>query len=66
MSEFDWIETERAARKPVAVEIDRYSLTAIIDAVHCANRFHEDGGFILWAHDLTSGISQRVILKPKQ
>ncbi len=57
---------EIEATKPVTAEIDAASLCSIKDVIHPVNRFHdEDGNFILWAHDLTSGISQRVLLKRK-
>jgi hypothetical protein len=53
--------------KPVTAEIDAASLSAIKEAIHPANRFMEsDGGFILFAFDLTTGKSQRVVLKIKK
>ena len=52
--------------KPVTAEIDGASLAAIKDVIHPVNRFMEDGcGFILFACDLTTGKSQKVILKRK-
>jgi len=53
--------------KPVTAEIDAASLNAIKEVVHPVNRFMEsDGGFILFAFDLTTGKSQRVVLKIKK
>jgi len=57
---------EIESQKPVTVEIDAASLSAIKDVIHPVNRFMENGGgFVLFAFDQTRGTGQKVILKSK-